>query len=216
MSEQSKDIATQKPRFDGPWKQILDLYFKNFMELCWPDKYSLIDWKKGVRMLDKELLKIDKEAAMGDGSVDKLIEIHCLSGELTYLILHLEVQRSAQSHFAKRMFQYRYRLLDLHDKPIASLALLIDANPSWRPTSYLQEVWGSSVEMKFPIIKLLDYQDRARELEQSSNPFAHVILAQLAVNKKQDPEARLETKFELTRNLYRLVCSIYLLELDRL
>ncbi len=58
--------------------------------------------------------------------------------------------------------------------------------------------------MSFPIIKLKDYQDRKAELEQSTNPFAHVIVAQLAVNKKQEAEERLATKFELTRNLYRL------------
>jgi hypothetical protein len=102
------------------------------------------------------------------------------------------------------MFQYRYRLLDLHDVPVASLAVLIDDNPSWKPTCYREEVWGSAVEMTFPIIKLTDYQDRIAELEQSTNPFAHVILAQLAVNKKQEAEARLATKFELTRNLYKL------------
>ncbi len=80
----------------------------------------------------------------------------------------------------ERMFTYRYRLRDSHKKPIASLAILIDSNPEWRPGFYKEELWGSSMEMRFPIIKLIDYQSRIKELEASTNPFSSVILAQLA------------------------------------
>ncbi|MBP6104444.1 MAG: DUF4351 domain-containing protein [Gammaproteobacteria bacterium] len=204
MSKQPKKSRKKKSEFDSPWKAIIDLYFKDFMALCWPEKHAIIDWHKGYTMLDKDLIKIDKNAAISNLCVDKLIEIHCIDGEVTYLILHLEIQRNAHINFEQRMFQYRCRLRELYNKPIASLAVLIDANPDWRPNSYREEVWGSSLEMIFPIVKMTDYQDRIAELQLSSNRFAHVILAQLALNKKEEPEARLSTKFELTRNLYKL------------
>lgn len=202
MPRQKRSV--KKTDLDSPWKGILDLYFQDFVALCWPDKYELFDWARGFKMLDKDLLKIAKGASIGNRSVDKLIEVYLLNGESTYLILHLEIQGSAQVHFEKRMFQYRYRLMDLYDKPVASLAILIDANPSWRPHRYYEEVLGSTVEMVFPFIKISDYQDRITALQTSKNRFAPVILAQLALNRKEAPEARLETKFELTRNLYKL------------
>ncbi len=188
--------------FDSPWKKILDRYFKDFMELCWPKHYEEVDWSKGYKMLDKELSKIDKNAAVGDRTVDKLVEIHCKSGEMTYLILHLEIQRTASADFTQRMLRYRYRLRDLYDKPIASIAVLIDTNPTWRPQVYREELWGSWLEMGFPIIKVMDYQARVAELERSTNPFAVVLLAQLAANQKSD--ARLPSKSALTRLLYQI------------
>ena len=205
MSKQKSQVSPKKKsEFDGPWKGILDLYFKDFMFLCWPEKHAIIDWTKGVKMLDKDLLKISKNAAISNRYVDKLIEIHCLSGEINYLVLHLEIQRSAQANFETRMLQYRCRLKDLYNKPIASLAVLIDPDPHWRPNSYREEVWGSTLEMTFPIVKLTDFQERISELKESKNCFAHVILAQLALNKQESPEQRLATKFELTRNLYKM------------
>ncbi len=194
---------SEKAEFDSPWKRILDLYFADFMALCWPEKYALIDWDKGYKMLDKELAKIDKDAAIGDREADKLVEIYCKDGEIRYLMLHLEIQRTESIHFARRMFQYRYRLKDMYDKPIASLAVLIDNNPRWRPAVYREAVWGSSLEMRFPIIKIIDYEGRRTDLEASPNPFAAVILAQLAANRYRESDKRLNVKKILTWNLYR-------------
>jgi len=194
---------SEKAEFDSPWKRILDLYFEDFMALCWPEKHALIDWDKGYKMLDKELLKINKDAAIANKNLDKLIEIHCKEGDVAYLMLHLEVQRTASANFTQRMFQYRYRLRDRYDKPIASLALLIDNNPRWRPAVYREALWGSSLEMRFPIVKVIDYEAQRAELETSTNPFAAVILAQLAANRYKGPEERLDAKKTLTWNLYR-------------
>jgi len=193
----------EKAEFDSPWKRILDLYFEDFMALCWPEKHVLIDWDKGYKMLDKELLKIDKNASIANKNVDKLIEIHCKEGDVAYLMLHLEIQRTASANFTRRMFQYRYRLRDLYNQPIASLALLIDNNPRWRPKLYREDLWGSSLEMRFPIIKVIDYEAQRVELETSPNPFAAVILAQLAANRYKGSDERLDAKKALTWNLYR-------------
>ncbi len=202
-TENKLQEKSKKAAFDSPWKRILDLYFEDFMALCWPEKHILIDWGKGYKMLDKELLKIDKNAAVSNKTVDKLIEIHCKTGDVAYLILHLEIQRTTSIHFARRMFQYRYRLRDLYDKPIASMAVLIDNDPRWRPTLYREALWGSSLEMRFPIIKVVDYEARRVELEASPNPFAAVILAQLATNCYKGPDERLNAKKALTWHLYR-------------
>lgn len=58
--------------------------------------------------------------------------------------------------------------------------------------------------MHFPIIKLIDYNEHIQTLEQSSNPFATVILAQLAALKKEETGLKLTTKIQITRRLYAL------------
>jgi hypothetical protein len=47
----------------------------------------------------------------------------------------------------------------------------------------MQEVYytiaGCEVSLKFPTVKLLDYEERWTELEASSNPFAIIVMAHL-------------------------------------
>lgn len=196
-------MSQPKQERDTPWKDILGLYFEEFVAYCWPNRYVLIDWSKGYKSLDKELSKIARNAPVGNRLVDKLIEVYLKDGEAAYVIVHLEVQGASDAHFEERMFTYFYRLRDLHHKPIASLAILIDRDEKWRPGVFRQEFWGAYVEMGFPIIKLIDYREKLAELEQSENPFAQVILAQLTALEKQLPEAKLMSKINLIKRLYR-------------
>jgi hypothetical protein len=195
-------MSQPKAEFDAPWKKILDIYFEDFVSYCWPERHSEIDWQKGYKSLDKDLSKIARNAPITNRIIDKLMEVYLKNGDEAYILVHLEVQGQSDPHFEERMFTYRYRLRDLHKKPIASLAILIDPDPKWRPGAYKEELWGSSIEMRFPIIKLIDYKSRIQELEASNNPFASVILAQLATLDKQSPEAKLTSKMNLIKRLY--------------
>ena len=195
-------MSQPKAEFDTPWKKILDIYFEDFVSYCWPDRHAQINWEKGYKSLDKELSKIARDAPITNRVVDKLMEVYLKNGESAYVLIHLEVQGQFDLHFEERMFIYYCRLNDLHKKPIASLAILVDADEDWRLGSYKKELWGSSIEMRFPIIKIIDYKSHIRELEASSNPFASVILAQLATLEKQSAEAKLISKINLIKWLY--------------
>ena len=199
-------LSKKKPRkeTDLPWKYILSLYFKSFMELCWATRASEINWKKKPKFLNKELIKITKDAATGNKVVDQLIEVELIDGNRCCILIHLEIQATSNPDFNKRMFVYRYRLRDVYEQPIASMAVLLDDDPSWRPDIYSESLWDSSITMRFPIIKLIDYNNKIAELEQSTNPFAIIILAQLAALKKQDIGLRLTSKLHITRKLYSL------------
>ncbi|MBP9729469.1 MAG: hypothetical protein KBD23_04970 [Gammaproteobacteria bacterium] len=95
---------SEKAAFDSPWKRILDLYFEDFMALCWPEKHALIDWDKGYKMLDKELLKINKNTAIANKNVDKLIEIHCK--KIIILVGGLKfIERTCGDRGSKWVFQ---------------------------------------------------------------------------------------------------------------
>jgi len=191
------------PEYDSPWKNVLDAYFEDFIAFCWPQKYLQIDWSKGYKSLDKELIKVSRNVPTSNRIADKLMEICLKDGEAAYILLHIEVQKNKKPDFEERMFIYRLRLRDLYRKPVASLAILIDNDKYWRPGIYREVLFDSSVEMHFPVIKLIDYRDRISELENSRNRFAAVILAQLAALEKQTTEAQLITKVNLIRWLYR-------------
>ncbi|RDH39805.1 MAG: hypothetical protein CFE62_007115, partial [Candidatus Aquirickettsiella gammari] len=62
----------QRANHDSAWKDILDAYFKEFMEFFYPDIAKKIDWLADYETLDKELQAITTEAIIGKRFVDKL------------------------------------------------------------------------------------------------------------------------------------------------
>jgi hypothetical protein len=206
MAVEEQVFKSQRADMDSPWKDILHVYFQEFMVFCFPEIAEKIDWTKAPEFLDKEFLKICKNAKIGSRHADKLIKVHLISGELRLILCHLEIQSYVEDIFPERMFIYRYRTWDIYRLPILSIAVLIDNKPNWRPDCYKQECFGSFIEMHYRVIKLLDYRSKKKELEAMSNPFAIMVLAQLAVLKsKKNPRSRLYLKTSLTRALYKKV-----------
>ena len=72
-------------------------------------------------------------------------------------LIHIEVQSQYQSGFAQRMYTYNYRLGDRYNRPVASLAILADDRPSWKPKSYKKTTLGTKMQFDFSIAKLLDF-----------------------------------------------------------
>jgi hypothetical protein len=196
-------MTEQRDAYDSPWKDILEAYFQSFMQFFWAEISDDIDWSRGYEFLDQELSQIVRDAELGKRLADKLVKVWKLSGEETWVMIHVEVQSQEESGFSERMFVYFYRLRDKYDRPIVSLAILGDDRSTWRPKPFITQLWGCEVTFKFPYIKLIDYEPRWAELEVSRNPFAIVTMAHLKTKAtRNDLQARKEWKFRLTRCLY--------------
>lgn len=197
-------MTKQRVKYDTPWKDILDQYFAEFIMLFFPKVYDDIDWEKKYEFLDKELQKIIQDSEIGQRFVDKLVKIwRKNTGEEEWLLIHLEVQSQHEMNFARRMYVYNYRVFDRYSRMVASMAILGDEHPSWRPDTFRYEIWGCKVSMEFPVVKLLDYRARWDELEKSKNPFAIVVMAHLKTQETyRNPENRKLWKINLTRMLY--------------
>lgn len=119
------------------------------------------------------------------------------------MLVHVEVQSQAEASFARRMYVYHYRLFDRYERLVASLAVLGDEQPGWRPDHFGYELWGCQAQLRFPSVKLLDYRARWALLEASPNPFATVVMAHLKSQETRgDAVARQQWKLALTRQLY--------------
>ncbi len=189
--------------YDSPWKEALDNYFQPFMQLCFSELAEQIDWSVEPKMLDKELMQIASQSELGARTVDKLVEVKLLSGDVGWLLVHLEVQSQRDAEFTRRMFTYFYRIRDKYNKQVVSLAVLGDGEPNWRPDHYREAAFGCRFEFQFPVVKLLDFADNFHSLEQSTNPFALVILAHLkTMQTAADPADRCRWKLRLLRPLY--------------
>jgi hypothetical protein len=154
--------------------------------------------------LDKELHQVTRQAKVGRRYADKLVRVWRLSGEETWVLVHVEIQAQPEAAFSERMFVYYYRLFDRYRLPLASLAVLADTQVDWRPCEYWRRLWGCRAGLEFPVVKLLDYRGWEDALAASDNPFAFAVAAHLAAQATQgDPSGRLASKLALTRRLYR-------------
>jgi hypothetical protein len=190
---------------DSGWKSILDSYFRQSVEFLYPSLYKKIDWLKGYQFLDRELDAIMRQAKVGKRSVDKLVRVQSFEGKEAFILLHVEVQSAYQSHFSRRLFEYYCRLYLRYQQPIVVLVILTDDSPTWKPESYQSIVWDKTViQFNFYTNKLLDYRGQELILEESNNPFAWVVLVQLAAIKtRHDSHTRFQQKFILARYLYK-------------
>jgi hypothetical protein len=123
-------------------------------------------------------------------------------GEEAHVLVHIEVQSQQDAAFAERMFRYHARLYDHYRRNVVSLAILGDERPRWRPDRFAYELWGCSLHLRFPAVKLRDFDPVG--LEASDNPCATVVLAHLTAQAtRDDPTTRARAKINLTRRLYQ-------------
>jgi hypothetical protein len=189
--------------YDSPCQQILQLYFEDFMLFFFPQAHEQIDWTKQPEFLDKELEQVVRDAELGKHLADKLVKIYLKDGSETWVLIHVEIQSQEESNFGRRMYTYNYRIYDRYKRPVVSLAVLGDERANWRPNQFGYELFGCSVNFQFPVIKLIDYQQRQSELEASRNPFATVVMAHLAaLETRNDRLQRKQSKLALVRRLY--------------
>jgi hypothetical protein len=173
------------------------------MALFFPRAHAEIDWRRGYEMLDKELQPIVRQAKHGRRYVDKLVKVWLKNGEEKWLLIHVEVQARKEGDFPRRMYVYNHRIFDRYDQEVISLAILIDDDLTWRPSRYEYGRWGFRTSTEFPIVKLLDYAPKYRELEADPNPFAVVVLAHLkALETRRSPADRHAWKVRLVKGLY--------------
>lgn len=199
----TKNMSESVTEFDSPWKDVLERYFEDFILFFFPQAHREIEWNQGYEFLDKELQQVVRDAEIGRRLVDKLIKIYLRDGFEAWILVHIEVQSQSESGFAERMYVYNYRIYDRYKRRVASLALLGDSRSEWRPNQFDYQLFGCEVLFKFPVVKLLDYQQQWSALEASRNPFAIVVMAHLkAQETRDDVQRRKASKLYLTRRLY--------------
>ncbi len=164
-------------RNDLLWKAALEDLFDDFLLFFYPNAGEVFNLNKEFEYLDKELEQLfppesDKYAPR---YVDKLVKVFTREGQEEWILIHIEVQSYPDHDFAKRMFQYYYRILDKYNRPITAFAIFADDNKDFRPYLYKREFLGTKVSYEFNTYKIIEQDDL--ELEASNNPFALAVLS---------------------------------------
>jgi hypothetical protein len=127
---------------DGAWKDSLTAFLRHFLAFFFSNIHDDIDWSRGYELLDKELPKLAPDAATGPRTVDLLFRVWRRSGEERWVLIHIEVQSQRVDGFPGRVHHYHFRIVDRYGRPVASLVILADDEPGWRPGPYTYDLWG--------------------------------------------------------------------------
>lgn len=199
---------TGKVDCDSVWKDLIEELFSQFLEFFFPEIHKDIDFSKKCEFLSKELRKIVKDNKVGQRFADVLVKVHLKDGSIRCLFIHIEVQGYPDDDFPERMYVYNYRIYDRHrelNEEVISLSILTDDDPGYRPDKYGVNRWRFDLTMTFPVVKIIDYKDRLAELDQSTNPMALVVAAQLKSleAKKADIHTKYDVKLQLFKDCFK-------------
>ena len=160
---------------DGLWKKVIGELFEDFLVFFSPDLHAQVDLSIEAEFLQQELFQQIIKDKTGRRSTDQLVKVHLKGGGEKWILVHIEVQNNNEKDFAKRMFQYFYRIYDKYDKEIVALAVMTSPHSSTIPTEFRYNYFGTKLHYAYTTSKLVDYG--YTELEQSDKLFSKIILA---------------------------------------
>jgi predicted transposase/invertase (TIGR01784 family) len=209
----SKKGRRKRRKLDSAWKEVIEKFFEDIMELLFPKIYDTIDFSKKFEFLDTAMRPIAAFGDHGDRAADVLVKVQLKGGEYNYirLFIHIEVQGERRENLMERIYIYNYRSFDKRLEagiPVISLLILADDDENYRPDEYKVSFCDFKLRMKIPMVKIIDFKlkkELREKLEKSTSPIAVVIRTQLKSMelKKADDKAKLAAARELMRECYR-------------
>jgi hypothetical protein len=185
----------QRIDHDRLFKELLETFFVEFVELFFSEAYKAMDMEH-IKFLQQELFT---DVTRGDQHiVDILVETR-LKGEPGIILVHVENQAKVQRDFAERMFVYFSRLYQKYRCRILPIAVFSYPETRDEPAGF---------KMEFSFMPVLDFhfltielkKHNWREYIQSNNPVAAALLSKMGYHKQE----RVQVKLEFLRMLIHM------------
>jgi hypothetical protein len=190
--------------FDGTWKAIIAEFFEDFMAFFLPDIHRQIDYAASFEFLEQELYHIMETFGYTKRITDKLVKVHLKTGELSWILLHLEVQSYFETDFNKRMFLLYSWIYGKFDQKIAALAIYTGSPVPVQFHYFEQELFGTKLRYDFNTYRVMQQDEAA--LKASDNIFALFVLANKYVNQTRD-EAKYPERLRLKEQIFELALA---------
>lgn len=189
-------------RKDILWKGIIEDLAEEFIRFFFAEYIEEIDLSRGFVFLDKELDQLSTESASPGRRADKLFKAWLTDGSEQWFLIHIEVQGYADPDFARRMFQYAYRILDHYDRPLTAVVIYTDANRGSHFSEYRSFFMGTEIIYRFRAFILVDHQPEV--LRQTDKLFGWVLeVARRELDLRKDSDNELfNIKMSLVRYLF--------------
>lgn len=188
---------------DRLWKGIIEDLVVDFLHYFYTDFVNQIDFTKGFKFLDKELERLFPQAVSRNRHADKLFQAYLKNGKEQWFLIHVEIQGYPDKHFARRMFEYAYRIKDKYQGPLTALAIYTDKNRKFHFKEFHEKFFNSELIYRFQTYVLID--QKPGSFRKANNLFAlvmEVAYKELFLKKREDIHI-LNLKTETVRYLYR-------------
>jgi hypothetical protein len=177
---------------DQIFKQLIEAFFREFMELFCPSEAALMDFAR-VEFVREEIFT-DTSAGIRR-RLDLAAKVGLKSGGERFVLVHGEFEASRNERdFPRRMFRYYCQLFLRYDTEIVPIAVFSD-DARWKtpvPDHFELAFSGDRfVRFDYHLIKLkqLDY----RQFLDSNNPLAYALMAKMDYDRKE--RVRLKADF---------------------
>ena len=107
---------------------------------CFPSFSNLVDWNCEPQWLDKEISQIIGRFGHRNREVDLLFKARLLDGRDQWILCHLEIQTQFEADFSFRIDLYNAGLKWMFQQEVATLVILADLRPDWRPNAHRFEL----------------------------------------------------------------------------
>src|SRR3954471_16572248 len=104
-------VESRRMDHDRLFKQLLQTFFLEFVELFLPEIYAYLD-PTSIEFLDKEIFT---DIVSGERHEVDLVVKCRFRGRETFFLIHIENESSARGTISKRMFRYFARLDEKYD-----------------------------------------------------------------------------------------------------
>ena len=189
---------------DQLFKELLETFFAEFMQLFFPEAYQAIDFTH-LKFLQQEVFT--DVTAKEKHIVDILVETR-VKGEPGLILVHVEPQSYVQKDFNERMFIYFSRLYEKYRRKILPIAVFTYDQGRDEPDTFEQSFVFLKV-LRFCFYKLELKKLSWREYINLDNPVAAALLSKMGFQEKE----RIQVKLEFLRLLTRLKLDPARLEL---
>jgi hypothetical protein len=173
-------------------KVLIQVFFREFMELFFPEEARLIDFSR-VEFLREEYFT---DLPRGKRRLlDLVVKVGLLAGGEKFVLVHVEFEASRKERqFPLAMYLRHCQLFLRHRTPIIPIAMFTD-DAVWKtpvPDFFELNLSGKTyVRFEYHLIKLkhLDY----RRFLKSQNPLAYALMAKMNYNRRE--RVRLKADF---------------------
>ena len=176
---------------DHNFKELIELFFKEFLEFALPDQYLQIDFNQ-VHFMQQEYFGDKPQNKRTRKLLDVVASVKN-HGELSHILIHVEHQSTRERHFAKRMFHYFCHLWLKHQVPVYPIAIFSD-DAHWRkplkPYFELHTLDHQIIRFDYHLIKLKDLN--WRHYLNAQNPVAIALMSKMNFKKSERPYVKAE------------------------
>ena len=177
---------------DHIFKQLVEAFFQEFLELFCPTEAAQIDFRQ-VEFLREEFFTDVQRGRRK--RLDLVAKVQLKVGGERCILVHFEFESSRKDRdFPRRMFEYFSQLFLRHGLPIVPIAVFSDAAQWTQPVPDFFELAlspRSRVRFDYHLIKLSQL-DHRRFLE-SDNPLAFALMAKMKYTRRE--RVRLKADF---------------------